>query len=206
MIAARAGNIRAKVEQVVLYPRKHRIGAFRGGGATGNPDRGVGFVDVSLRMNAQGVFRDAAAVTERGFAAVAALMGVVMLGGCVTDGSTGMKQGAGTLLGAGLGGLVGSKIGGGRGQLAAVAAGALLGGFMGNEVGASLDRADQMYQQRAQNTALHTADWQPVAWSNPDSGNSGTITPVRTMQNANTGEVCREYQTSVTIGGRVEQG
>lgn len=140
------------------------------------------------------------------FAAVAALMGVVMLGGCVTDGSTGMKRGAGTLLGAGLGGLVGSKIGGGRGQLAAVAAGALLGGFMGNEVGASLDRADQMYLQRAQNTALHNADWQPVAWSNPDSGNSGTITPVRTIQNTNTGQVCREYQTSVTIGGRVEQG
>ena len=77
---------------------------------------------------------------------------------------------------------------------------------MGNEVGASLDRADQMYQQRAQNTALHTADWQPVTWSNPDSGNSGTITPVRTIQNTNTGQVCREYQTSVTIGGRVEQG
>ncbi|MEQ9557626.1 MAG: RT0821/Lpp0805 family surface protein [Rhodospirillales bacterium] len=140
------------------------------------------------------------------FAAVAALMGVVMLGGCVTNGNTGMKQGAGTLLGAGLGGLVGSKIGGGRGQLAAVAAGALLGGFMGNEVGASLDRADQMYQQRAQNTALHTADWQPVTWSNPDSGNSGTITPVRTIQTTNTGQVCREYQTSVTIGGKVEEG
>lgn len=146
------------------------------------------------------------AARGRVFAAVAALMGVVMLGGCVTDGSTGMKQGAGTLLGAGLGGLVGSKFGGGRGQLAAVAAGALLGGFMGNEVGASLDRADQMYQQRAQTTALQKADWQPVAWSNPDSGNSGTITPVRTIQNTNTGELCREYQTSVTIGGRVEQG
>lgn len=140
------------------------------------------------------------------FAAVAALLGVVMLGGCVTDGSTGMKQGAGTLLGAGLGGLVGSKVGGGRGQLAAVAAGALLGGFMGNEVGASLDRADQMYLQRAQNTALHNADWQPVAWSNPDSGNSGTVTPTRTMQNTNTGQVCREYRTSVNIGGKVEEG
>ena len=139
------------------------------------------------------------------FATVAALMGVVMLGGCVTNG-TGMKQGAGTLLGAGLGGLAGSKIGGGRGQLAAVAAGALLGGFLGNEVGASLDRADQAYLSRAQNTAMNNADWQPVTWSNPDSGNHGTITPTRTVQNRVSGEVCREYQTSVTIGGRVQQG
>ncbi|MEQ8506867.1 MAG: RT0821/Lpp0805 family surface protein [Rhodospirillales bacterium] len=141
------------------------------------------------------------------FAAVAALMGVVMLGGCVTNGNgTGMKQGAGTLIGAGLGGLVGSKVGGGRGQLAAVAAGALLGGFMGNEVGASLDRADQMYQQRAQSSALNKADWQPVSWSNPDSGNHGTITPTRTIQHSGTGQICREYQTTVTVGGREQQG
>lgn len=141
-------------------------------------------------------------------AAVTALMGVVMLGGCVTNGtnSTGMKQGAGTLIGAGLGGWAGSKVGGGRGQLAAVAAGALLGGFMGNEVGASLDRADQMYLQRAQSTALHNADWQPVAWSNPDSGHSGTVTPTRTIQHTGTGQLCREYRTTVNIGGRVEEG
>ena len=139
------------------------------------------------------------------FAAVAALMGVVMLGGCVTNG-TGTKQGAGTLIGAGLGGLVGSKVGQGRGQLAAVAAGALLGGFFGNEVGASLDRADQLYAQRAQTQALGNADWQPVSWSNPDSGNHGTVTPTRTIQHSGTGQICREYQTTVTIGGREQQG
>ena len=138
-------------------------------------------------------------------ALAAAMMATVTLGGCVTDGM-GNKQGAGTLLGAGLGGWAGSQVGGGRGQLAAVAVGTLLGGVVGNQVGASLDRADRMYQSRAQSTAMNSADWQPVSWSNPDSGNHGTITPVRTMQNTNTGQLCREYQTSVTIGGRVEQG
>ena len=138
-------------------------------------------------------------------AVVAAMIATVTLGGCVTDGM-GTKQGAGTLIGAGLGGWAGSQVGDGRGQLAAVAVGTLLGGFIGNEVGVSLDRADRMYLSRAQSTAMNSADWQPVSWSNPDSGNHGTVTPVRTVQNTQTGQLCREYQTSVTVGGRVEQG
>ena len=52
----------------------------------------------------------------------------------------GKKQTGGTLLGAGLGALTGSQIGGGRGKLAAVAIGALAGAYLGNEVGKSLDK------------------------------------------------------------------
>lgn len=143
---------------------------------------------------------------RRAGAPIALALVAALLGGCVSDGQYGQKQGFGTLIGAGLGGLVGSKIGGGRGQLAAVAAGALLGGLMGNEIGASLDRADMAYQSRAQGAALNGADWAPVAWSNPDSGNYGEVTPTRTLRNGRTGQVCREYRTTVTIGGRVEEG
>ena len=135
---------------------------------------------------------------------MAAVLSLGLLGGCVTD--QGNKQTMGTLLGAGLGGFAGSKVGGGKGQLAATAAGVLLGGLMGNSVGQSLDRADQAYLSRAQDQALEAPVGQTISWSNPDSGNHGTITPVRTVQNTNTGQLCREYQTSVTIGGRVEQG
>ncbi|PIW29564.1 MAG: hypothetical protein COW30_04855 [Rhodospirillales bacterium CG15_BIG_FIL_POST_REV_8_21_14_020_66_15] len=133
-------------------------------------------------------------------------MAAVALGGCVSDGQYASKEGWGTLLGAGTGALVGSQIGQGRGQLAAVAIGTLAGGFLGNQVGQSLDRADRLYMNQAQNAALQRADWQPVNWSNPDSGNSGTVTPVRTIQHTGTGEVCREYRTTVSIGGRVEEG
>ena len=52
------------------------------------------------------------------------------LGACVSD--QGDKQTLGTLIGAGLGGLAGSQIGSGTGQLAAVGAGVLLGGLLGN--------------------------------------------------------------------------
>ncbi|MEE8202858.1 MAG: glycine zipper 2TM domain-containing protein, partial [Alphaproteobacteria bacterium] len=65
---------------------------------------------------------------------------------CVTD--AGPKQTVGTLVGAGLGGLAGSQIGGGKGKLVAVGAGVLLGGLLGSEVGKSLDKADQLYAER----------------------------------------------------------
>lgn len=156
--------------------------------------------------------RNSLTLTRRTRATVAAAMALVvaagLLGACVSNGQNGygMKQGAGTLLGAGLGGLAGAQFGGGNGQLAMVAAGTLLGGFLGNEIGASLDRADQAYLSRAQGAAMNTADWQTVTWSNPDSGNSGSFTPVRTVRNTQTGTLCREYSTTVTIGGRTQEG
>ncbi len=121
------------------------------------------------------------------------------LAACVSD--QGDKQTLGTLIGAGLGGLAGSQIGSGTGQLAAIGAGVLLGGLLGNEVGKSLDKADIAYAER---NAQETLEYQPTgatsSWVNPDSGNSGSITPTATYQSTG-GEYCREYQQTVTVGG-----
>ena len=46
---------------------------------------------------------------------------------------------------------------------------------------------------------------QSSAWVNPDSGRSGTSVPIRTFQNSS-GQPCREFITTITIGGREEQG
>ena len=124
------------------------------------------------------------------------------LGACVSD--QGNKQTLGTLIGAGLGGLAGSQIGSGTGQLAAVGAGVLLGGLLGNEVGKSLDKADIAYAER---NAQQTFEYQPTgatsSWVNPDSGNSGSITPTATYR-SETGRYCREYQETVTVGGELQ--
>ncbi len=121
------------------------------------------------------------------------------LGACVSD--QGDKQTLGTLIGAGLGGLAGSQIGSGTGQLAAVGAGVLLGGLLGNEVGKSLDKADIAYAER---NAQQTLEYQPAgttsSWVNPDSGNSGSITPTATYR-SETGRYCREFQQTVVVGG-----
>ncbi|HLB07584.1 MAG TPA: RT0821/Lpp0805 family surface protein, partial [Alphaproteobacteria bacterium] len=42
-------------------------------------------------------------------------------------------------------------------------------------------------------------------WYNPDSGNYGRITPQPAYQTA-TGAYCREYQSSVVVGGQVQSG
>ena len=127
----------------------------------------------------------------------------VALSACGATG--GQKQTGGTLLGAGLGALAGSQIGSGRGKLAAVAIGTLGGALIGNSVGRSLDRADRIQAARAAQSA-HTAPiGQPVAWRNPDSGNRGSITPVREGRDTSTGAYCREYQQTVTVNGRTEQ-
>ena len=39
-------------------------------------------------------------------------------------------------------------------------------------------------------------------WRNPDSGNSGTITPTRTFEED--GQYCREYRQTVTVGDETE--
>ena len=135
------------------------------------------------------------------FALPVALM--LALAACAQE--QGNKQIGGTLIGAGLGALTGSQIGGGRGKLAAVAIGALAGAYLGSEVGKSLDRADRLAMRETSQTALEK---NPVgrasSWSNPDTGHSGTVTPTRTYQTAS-GRTCREYQQTVTIDGRTEQ-
>lgn len=45
---------------------------------------------------------------------------------------------------------------------------------------------------------------QAAEWANPDAGRSGTVVPVRTYSDA-AGRPCREFVTTVTIGGRQER-
>lgn len=135
---------------------------------------------------------------------VAALAIVFWVGACANNGQ-GHKQIGGTVIGAGLGALAGSQIGSGRGQLAAVAIGTLAGALLGSEVGKSLDLADKAAMERSTQRALETApSGQTVVWRNPDSGNSGTITPAPAAQRAS-GEFCREFQQTITVAGRSEQ-
>jgi surface antigen len=141
---------------------------------------------------------------------IASLAAAGLLVGCAN--STGApgefganKTTAGGLLGAIGGGLAGAQFGSGSGRLAATAAGTLLGAFLGSRVGESLDRADLAYVNRAQYQATAAPIGQQIAWSNPDTGNHGYVTPVREGRDTATGAYCREYQQTVSVGGRTEQ-
>jgi surface antigen len=108
----------------------------------------------------------------------------------------------GSLGGAALGGGIAALAGGGTGAIVgATLGGALLGGFVGNRLDA---RDKQMATQAAQQAFEHSQTGQPTVWNNPDTGNSGTVTPTRTYQLAN-GTYCRQYQQTITVGGEQQQ-
>ena len=115
------------------------------------------------------------------------------------------KQETGTLLGAGAGAAVGSTIGKGGGNIAAMVIGGLLGGYLGNTIGKQLDDRDRMMHEQAYQQAMGAPVGQSIAWNNPGSGHSGTVTAVRDGTDTNTGAYCREYQQTVTVGGQQQQ-
>lgn len=124
----------------------------------------------------------------------------VMSGGSVN------KQDIGTIAGAVAGGVVGHNIGGGRGQTIATIAGTLLGAGLGSSIGASLDKADMSYYSQTSQRALETAQpGQALPWNNPQSGNSGTVTPSNYYQD-DAGRYCREYTQTIKVGGKSEAG
>ncbi len=109
------------------------------------------------------------------------------------------KQDVGTLVGAGSGAFIGSQIGGGTGQLAAVAIGALLGGYIGGSIGQDMDELDHY---KTQQVLESSPTGSAVAWNNPDTNIDYSVTPTRTYENA-TGP-CRDYTTEAVIEGRAE--
>ena len=127
-------------------------------------------------------------------------LALISLGACQTN-EWGQKQTVGTGLGAVVGGLAGSQIGSGSGRDIAIGAGVLLGALAGSEVGRSLDRADQLYMQRAQTQALSAPVGETIYWNNPESPNSGSYKTVRDGVKSS-GEYCREFQQTITVDGR----
>lgn len=110
------------------------------------------------------------------------------------------KQDVGAVTGGVIGGALGSTIGKGSGQIAAVVGGTLLGAIIGGSIGKTMDDVDRMKMSQAlERTPTNTA----YSWTNPDSGNSYTVTPTATVMN--NGQPCREYTTTAVIGTRHEQ-
>jgi len=137
--------------------------------------------------------------------ALAALL-AVSASGCANN-SYGNKQNMGTVLGAIGGALLGSEVGDGDGQLAAVAAGTFFGALLGSEIGRSLDKADRMYAQQAVNRITDTRGvdvGDSIRWNNRRSGNRGVVEVTRDGYSRN-GSYCREYQHTIVIAGETQK-
>jgi len=124
--------------------------------------------------------------------------------GC-NQGSSSGNQIVGTVLGAALGGLLGSKIGGGTGNKIAIGAGALAGGLLGNHIGQSLSCAEQeRHSATAQKALEYDRTGTTASWNNPDTGNTGTITPTRTYQRTD-GQYCRDFTQTISVDGQLQE-
>ena len=111
------------------------------------------------------------------------------------------KATGGGMLGAAGGGLIAAAAGGGA---AGIIGGVLIGGLLGGALGSKLDQNDkELAQKNAQQTFENTQTGQASTWQNPDSGNSGSITPTRTYETD--GRYCHEYQQEITVGGELEK-
>jgi len=111
-------------------------------------------------------------------------------------------EGAGTVLGAVVGGLLGSGVGGGRGKTLAMAVGAIMGAIAGKELGKMIDETDfSKSEEVAQGSLENNSDGETSTWSNPDSGNSGTITPQTTFKMED-GMNCRDFESTINVDGK----
>ncbi len=132
-----------------------------------------------------------------------ALVTALGLGACAQGGGFSSAD-VGTGIGAVSGAVIGSQFGGGSGQTVAAVVGALAGAWVGNQVAQNMTAQDRGYYETAATRAVAAPVGQQITWYNPQSGNQGTIVPVREGRDT-TGNACREYQQTVTIGGKTER-
>lgn len=131
---------------------------------------------------------------------IAAVMALLM--GCTLSACTEMsKQDVGTVSGAAIGGLVGSRFGGGSGQVLATGAGIMAGALIGGAIGKNMDDSDRLKM----NQTLEThAVGQPAYWQNQRTGTSYTVVPVKNLS-IDGNPYCREYRSTANIGGQKQQ-
>ena len=129
----------------------------------------------------------------------------MLLAGC---GAMSQNETTGTLVGGAAGAVIGNQFGKGGGKTAATAIGAILGATAGREIGTSLDETSRRRAGEAIHRALETADvGAGITWDNPaNAGAPANGSTVITRQGADQqGRTCREFQQTVTIGGKKVQ-
>jgi surface antigen len=109
------------------------------------------------------------------------------------------NQQIGTIAGAAGGAAAGRAIGGdGTGGYVGLILGAIAGGYLGGKVGEWLTPKDKQQMSTTTNQALEQGKpGQTYSWTNPESGNSGGVTPTQTFRNQD-GSTCRDFSSTVS--------
>jgi surface antigen len=143
--------------------------------------------------------------------AMATLLFVLMLSAPAIAGD---NEFAGTLLGAGVGGLIGNQFGHGTGRVASTGVGVFLGGLVGNDIGHDLDRREVIsyanpypgsyasgYEYQTPGSATYGASYVPN-YVGPDT--QPPTQPMIYVDDA-ADSYCREYSETVRIGDHLQE-
>jgi surface antigen len=119
--------------------------------------------------------------------------------GILLSGCNPARLDIGTVAGAAAGAYAGSAIGGGGGQMAAIAIGALLGSYLGGAIGQYMNGLDH---HKIQEALESSPTGSTTNWTNPETGMSFNVTPTHTY-NSDKG-LCRKYTTEAVSSGQTE--
>lgn len=133
------------------------------------------------------------------FRNLAVVMTALALAACAEEHRGGQT---GTLMGAGS--HAAPQAGGGTASAPAIVGGTLAGTWIGHNSGKLLDNKDHdLMEQSTQHSLSALPAGRKSFWRNPANGHSGSVTPqIVTM--GRDGEKCREYQQTVSAGGKIE--
>ncbi|HID81672.1 MAG TPA: glycine zipper 2TM domain-containing protein [Chromatiales bacterium] len=122
---------------------------------------------------------------------------IVFLPGCATDSS---KAGAGTAIGALLGGFLGSKTGDNH-KAGRIIAGAALGGLVGYAIGKHMDDNDK---KKVAESLEYSKPGETTTWINQKSENTYGFTPGEMYTNSE-GYQCRTFVQEAIVNGKPEK-
>ncbi len=111
------------------------------------------------------------------------------------------NQDVGTITGGVAGGLLGSTVSQGGGQLVAIAAGSMVGAYMGGKIGHNMDVNDR---RQVTKTLESNRVGQPAYWRNQKTGAQYKVVPVKNVK-IQGNPYCREYKTTADIAGKQQQ-
>jgi surface antigen len=108
------------------------------------------------------------------------------------------REAIGTVLGAAVGGVVGSQVGDDSNRAVATVLGAVIGAVIGRQIGRNMDERDRACVGHALELAK---DGQSVRWLNETTGVTYVLTPSGSGQAAG---ACRDFELQATRNGRTE--
>lgn len=109
--------------------------------------------------------------------------------------NTGIGAGSGAILG----GLAGSAIGAGTGQVVAIGAGAIAGALLGGYIGKNMDSSDK---HTMNNAMENNKPNQSTSWKNSQTGARYKVKPTSTMMSYHGYNNCRKYHTTGYMDGK----